>query len=167
MNPFDEHDLPDELHEVAERLRAARPTFTELELDQLKLRAMTKSSGAKASIADRSRGTLMRSRVLTLALTALLIGGTTASGIASGGDKGGDAAKAQYKPPCEDKNDKDQGEDKNNKGKDKNDKDKDKCDRGDQGGHGGKGDQGGKGGNNGNGGKGAQGGNGGKGGKGK
>lgn len=42
----------------------------------------------------------MRSRALTLALTALLIGGTTAGGIAgtSGNDNGGSAACAQYKP---------------------------------------------------------------------
>jgi hypothetical protein len=99
MTQFDEHDLPDELHEVAERLRDARPTFTELELDQLKLRAMAKSSEGKSTVVGRTRGNPMRSRVLTLALTALLIGGTTAGGIAaSGGGGGGNSAQSQYKP---------------------------------------------------------------------
>ena len=49
----------------------------------------------------------MRSRVVTLALTALLIGGTTAGGIAAAGGGGnGNAANSQYKPGmgCGDKN---------------------------------------------------------------
>jgi hypothetical protein len=84
MTQFDEHDLPDGLREVAELLREARPRFTELELDQLKLRAMARSSEGKSSIVGRTRGMPMRSRVLTLALTALMIGGTTAGGVAWG-----------------------------------------------------------------------------------
>jgi hypothetical protein len=48
----------------------------------------------------------MRSRAVTLALTALLIGGTTAGGIASQGGGGGNAADSQYRPGkgCGDKN---------------------------------------------------------------
>jgi hypothetical protein len=95
MTQFEEQDLPDDLREVAERLRAERPTFTNSELDQLKLRTMTKSSSSPG----RTIGTRMRSRLLTLALTGLLVGGTTAGAIAAGGAGGSsNAASAQYKP---------------------------------------------------------------------
>jgi hypothetical protein len=48
----------------------------------------------------------MRKRVTTLALTALLVGGTTAVGIASNTAGSSSAADAQYKPGmgCGDKN---------------------------------------------------------------
>jgi hypothetical protein len=96
MTQFDEHNLPDELREVERRLRDARPSFTELELDQLKLRSMA-SAGAQSSSAGRMRGKSMRSRILTLALSALLIGGTTGGAIAAGGASSSpNAAKSQY-----------------------------------------------------------------------
>jgi hypothetical protein len=98
MTQFDEHNLPDELREVEARLCDARPTFTQLELDALKLRAMAKSSTEIWPVSARTRRAPMRSRVLTLALTALLLGGTTAGGIAAGGNSGGNSANAQYKP---------------------------------------------------------------------
>jgi hypothetical protein len=98
MAKFDEHNLPDDLREVADRLRQARPCFTELELDQLKRRTMAKSSERAPSIVGRTRGKPMRSRVLTLAVTALLIGGTAGGAIAGGaGGKSANAAREQYK----------------------------------------------------------------------
>jgi hypothetical protein len=100
-------NLPNELRELEQRLLSARPSFTELELDQLKVRAMTSASGAGPTGSGRKRGTPMRSRALTLAVAALLIGGTTGGAIAAGsGGGGGNAASAQYKPGngCGDKN---------------------------------------------------------------
>jgi hypothetical protein len=48
----------------------------------------------------------MQSRIVTLLVTALLVGGTTAAGIANGGGGNGNAAKSQYRPGkgCGDKN---------------------------------------------------------------
>lgn len=97
MNEFDDNDMPGELDEVANRLRAAQPTFSAVELDQLKLRTM-----AQASSANRPRrGTPVRSRLATFVLAAALLGGTAATGIAatSGNNGGGSAATVQYKPP--------------------------------------------------------------------
>src|SRR6059058_6246440 len=107
MTQFDEHDLPDEFKDVADRLREGRPAFTDLELDQIKLRAMAKASRRTPAMFGFRKGTPMRSRAVTLALTALLIGGTTAGGIAAaGGNGGGNSAQSQYRPGkgCGDKN---------------------------------------------------------------
>jgi hypothetical protein len=96
MNEFDENEMPGELDDVAKRLRDAQPTFSAVELDQLKLRTM-----AQASSNRPRRGTPVRSRVVTLVLATALLGGTAATGIAAtgGGNGGGNAAKVQYKPP--------------------------------------------------------------------
>jgi hypothetical protein len=92
MSQFEPGNLPDELREIEEKLRAARPSFSELELDQLKLRTM-----ASASSARPLRGKPMKSRILTLAVAALLIGGTTGGAIAAGGASNSpNAAKSQY-----------------------------------------------------------------------
>ena len=96
--------LPEHLLEVAETLREGRETATPLELDELKLRAKAQAARGRSY---RTRGAPLRSRVATLALTALLVGGTTAGGIAAaGGGGGGSAANQQYKPGmgCGDKN---------------------------------------------------------------
>jgi anti-sigma factor RsiW len=96
--------LPEHLLEVAEKLREGRVTATPLELDELKLRAKAQAARGRSY---RLRGAPLRSRVLTLALSALIVGGTAAGGIAaSGGDGGGSAAMQQYKPGmgCGDKN---------------------------------------------------------------
>jgi hypothetical protein len=96
--------LPERLLEVAEKLREGRVSATPLELDELKLRAKAQAARGRSY---RLRGAPLRSRVLTLALTALIVGGTTAGGIAaSGGGGGGSAAVEQYKPGmgCGDKN---------------------------------------------------------------
>ena len=93
-------NLPDELRDIAERLRDARPTFSESEMDQLKVRTMARTSG-RASLRGRLTGGLgIRSRGLVVALAALLLGGTAAGGIAAGGFSNGhsNAAWAQYYP---------------------------------------------------------------------
>jgi hypothetical protein len=96
--------LPEHLLEVAERLREGRVSATPLELDELKLRAKAQAARGRSY---GLRGAPLRSRVATLALTALIVGGTTAGGIAaSSGGGGNDAAQQQYKPGmgCGDKN---------------------------------------------------------------
>jgi hypothetical protein len=101
MTQFDEHEMPDELNEVAKRLRDAQPTFSAVELDQLKLRTMAKAS-ARTSTGRPRKGFLVKSRLLTFVLAAALLGGTAAGGIAdtSGSGSSGSAADAQYKPPA-------------------------------------------------------------------
>jgi hypothetical protein len=96
--------LPERLLEVAEKLREGRVSATPLDLDELKLRAKAQAERGRSY---RSRGAPMRSRVVTLALSALIIGGTTVGGFAaSGGGGGGSAGNAQYKPGmgCGDQN---------------------------------------------------------------
>jgi hypothetical protein len=97
--------LPEHLLEVAERLREGRASATPLELDELKLRAKAQAARGRSY---GLRGAPLRSRVVTLALTAVIIGGTTAGGIAAnnGGGGGGSAAVQQYRPGmgCGDKN---------------------------------------------------------------
>jgi hypothetical protein len=96
--------LPEHLLEVAEKLLEGRVSATPLELDELKLRAKAQAARGRSY---RLRGAPLRSRVVTLALTALIVGGTTAGGIAaSGGSDGGSAAVQQYRPGmgCGDKN---------------------------------------------------------------
>jgi hypothetical protein len=96
--------LPEHLLEVAETLREGRASATPLELDELKLRAKAQAARGRSY---GLRGAPLRSRVVTLALTALIVGGTTAGGIAaSSGGGGGNAAVQQYKPGmgCGDKN---------------------------------------------------------------
>ncbi len=95
-----EPELPPELRETEARLRQARPSFTELELDQLKMRTMSR-------VSSRTRGTPMRSRILALTVSALILGGATGGAIAAGGGGGSsNAAKEEYKPGngCGDKN---------------------------------------------------------------
>ena len=88
------------------RLHDARPGFTALELDQLKLRVMNRA-GAQPPIFGRPRGKTMKSRILTLGVAALLLGGPAGGAIAAGGAGGSsNAASSQYKPGngCADKN---------------------------------------------------------------
>jgi hypothetical protein len=104
MNESNPDRLPEHLLEVAERLREGRVSATPLELDELKLRAKAQAQRGRSY---GLRGAPLRSRVVTLALTALIVGGTTAGGIAaSGGGGGGSAAMDQYRPGmgCGDKN---------------------------------------------------------------
>jgi hypothetical protein len=107
MNDWNEDQLPDELSDVAERLRRNRAEMNPLEDDSMKLRIKAQASRSAPSAWRPRRGTPMKSRVVTLALTALVIGGTTAGGIAaSGGNGNGSSADSQYRPGlgCGDKN---------------------------------------------------------------
>jgi hypothetical protein len=92
----DHDDLPDELRDLAERLRreAIRPTA--MELDHLKLRAMRSAR----SPAHGRKGTFMKSRLaalLTIVALTVGAGGTFAIAGGGGGDSGS-AASSQYKP---------------------------------------------------------------------
>lgn len=107
MTDSHEDRLPEHLLEVAERLREVRVSTSPLELDELKQRARAQAARGRRSSNYGPKGLPLRSRVVTLALTALLIGGTTAGGIAAAGGGGnGNAASSQYKPGmgCGDKN---------------------------------------------------------------
>src|SRR6478672_9834711 len=102
MSDRSDQDLPQDLAEVGELLRANKATASPLELDRIKLQARTRARRRHGSPQLR-RGVRVRSRGLTLVLTLLLLGGTTAGGMAwgGGGDNNGDggAAQAQYRPP--------------------------------------------------------------------
>src|SRR4051794_20194825 len=93
MNEYDPDDLPEDLDWVARYLREERTTLDPLELDRIKLQAKARSSRFRPP-----KRMLLRSRLLTLALAALLIGGTTAGGIAAEGGGDGNAAQSQYRP---------------------------------------------------------------------
>ena len=88
------HDqpLPDDLVEVAERLRSDRPEVSALDLDRIKVRAM-----ASASRPHR-KGTRMKSRSLAAVLTVALMAAGTGGVIAGNGN--GNASNSQYRPGC-------------------------------------------------------------------
>ena len=93
MKQFDEQPLPDELDAVARRLRESRVETTELELDEIKLRAMRRAT------AIRSGGRPMGRRVSALLTAAVLaVGGGGAFAVAKqvSGGGGESAAKKQY-----------------------------------------------------------------------
>jgi hypothetical protein len=87
-------DLPPDLQDVADRLRSNRVEANGLELDQIKLRAMSRAR-------SRTGGNVLRSRLIAVLLTGgLLVGGTGGVIAASGGGGGGNgAANSQYCPP--------------------------------------------------------------------
>ena len=95
MNNF-EDGLPDELREVADRLRSSRVEASGLDLDRIKTRAMAQAASS------RPKGFVLKSRgiaaVLTLALMAAGTGGVLAGG--GNGKSGGSSSQSQYKPGC-------------------------------------------------------------------
>ena len=98
MAHFDDTNLPDELQDVARRLREQRPEASGLELDRIKLRAMS----------SRSKGSVVKSRlIVALCTVGLMAGGTSGVIAAKGGNgNGGSAAESQYRPGkgCGDQN---------------------------------------------------------------
>jgi hypothetical protein len=100
-----EERFPDDLQEVAERLRDQRPALTPLELDRVKLRAM---SGARRSSPSQRKGFFMRSRFVAFLTAGMLVlgSGTAIAGFCDfGGGYGGyfngkSASYHQYRPPC-------------------------------------------------------------------
>jgi hypothetical protein len=106
MTDLDPQSRPGDLRAVHERLCAARPEASALELDRIKLRAITRTPRYHSR---PSRGVYTR-RLVSVALTIGLLGGSTVGFAASGGFKGasghGSAAQSQYKPGkgCGDQN---------------------------------------------------------------
>jgi hypothetical protein len=102
----DEECFPDDLQEVVEQLREERPSLTPLELDRVKLRAM---SSARRSTSAQHKGFSMRSRlvaVLTVGMLAVGSGSAIAGFFDFGGGyggygDGGSASYHQYRPPCQ------------------------------------------------------------------
>src|SRR2546423_9308626 len=101
MSDRSDQELPQDLADVGERLRENRATASALELDEIKLQAKARARRRHGSPQLR-RGVNVRSRGVTLILTLLLLGGTTAGGMAWGGgsnDNGDGASNAQDRPP--------------------------------------------------------------------
>ena len=107
MSPSEDHErFSEDLQEVAEVLRERRPQLGPLELDRIKLRAM---SGASRSSSSRQGGFSMRSRMTTLLTVGFLAVGTGGAlalsggggGLGLGGDHAGSASYHQYRPKCD------------------------------------------------------------------
>jgi hypothetical protein len=94
MTHRDNLDAP-ALHDVAERLRAARPELTPLELDTTKQRIRARA--ATPARTRTTKGTPMKSRLailMTLVLGMML--STAGAGLAISGAVNGNAAQVQY-----------------------------------------------------------------------
>ena len=102
MGIHDDNRLPDELQDVAARLRELRQEPSALELDRIKTRAMARSR------ASRTKGSVMKHRLIVAVCSlGLMAGGTTGVIAAAGGNGNGKgAADSQYRPGkgCGDKN---------------------------------------------------------------
>ena len=95
--------LPEDLSGVEERLAASRPEVTPLDLDRIKLRAMSQASRTS----PRRKGLVMRSKLVTMLLVlGLVASGGTAGVIAGGNGNNGNSGNGEYKPGkgCGDKN---------------------------------------------------------------
>lgn len=97
MSHWSEDRLPEDLHEVVQRLRDERPEATGLDLDRIKLRAMAQARSS------RPKGFVLRSRVLAVVLSVGLMAGGTGGVIAAAGGqgkgKGQPSGNSQYCPP--------------------------------------------------------------------
>jgi hypothetical protein len=95
MRP-NEEILPDELREVADRLRTERAAASPLELDRIKTRAMANAA------TSRPKGFALKSRSVAALLTVALMAAGTGGVIAGGGNGNGNgnASNSQYKPGC-------------------------------------------------------------------
>ena len=96
MSHFDDDRLPDELLDVAERLRSERVEASGLELDRIKTRAMAQARSS------RPKGIALRSRTMAAFLTVALMAAGTGGVIAGNGNGNGNgsAGNSQYKPGC-------------------------------------------------------------------
>jgi hypothetical protein len=99
MSDSGESRLPEDLEAVAAQLRAARAQPSQLELDQIKRRAMARHR-ASAPLNPFRKGAPIRTRAIALAVAALMVGGTGAGAIAgsSGSSGNNNASCSQYKP---------------------------------------------------------------------
>jgi hypothetical protein len=97
-----DENLPQELRDVADRLREERPHATALDLDRIKTRAVANAA------TSRPKGFALKSRGIAAFLTLALMAAGTGGVIAGNGNGGGNgsAADSQYKPGkgCGDKN---------------------------------------------------------------
>jgi hypothetical protein len=101
MNPpdnnFDGDRLPNDLEQIATRLRTERAEASGLDLDRIKTRAMAQATSS------RPKGIALRSRTTAVFLSlALMVGGTGGVMAAKGGNgkSQGSAGNSQYKPGC-------------------------------------------------------------------
>jgi hypothetical protein len=102
MSRHDEHSIPADLQDVAKRLEAERPQASDLELDRMKLKAMS-SSPRGARTPRPGLGQLFRSgRLATLALAIVLMAGGGAVLASSGGPNSGSSHESASKKEYED-----------------------------------------------------------------
>ena len=96
MNEETGQDLP-EMTRIEERLRMERTAATGLELDQLKLRALSQARSTKP--AKRTKGQLMKSRLVLVSMMVLgLMMSTTGATLAISGSSGeGSSAAGNYR----------------------------------------------------------------------
>jgi hypothetical protein len=103
MDRPDEQPLPGELREVEDLLRRERPRASDLELDRVKLRAITQASRARSRSAPRKLGLPRSRRLVSVALAVMLLGGGSAVLANNGGSVSasgnGSSANSQYCPP--------------------------------------------------------------------
>jgi hypothetical protein len=95
MSRWDEQQMPDELREVADRLRDERAQASPVELDEIKLRTMARAGSA------RRKGAPLRSRLVVALLSLGLVTAGTTGVVAAGGGNGngnGNSSSSQYKP---------------------------------------------------------------------
>lgn len=94
----DEEQLPRDLRSTAELLRTHRHEPSDTELDQLKLRARKQASRATGGIIFNGKGTLMRRKILSVALVSGVMLSSVGIGLAQTGNfpgtGGGDGASA-------------------------------------------------------------------------
>ncbi len=94
MSHHDDSHLPDELQDVARRLREHRLEASALELDQIKLRAKARTGSSQP------KGSALKSRlIVALCTLGLMAGGTSGVIAAKGGSSSskGSAQNSQYK----------------------------------------------------------------------
>jgi hypothetical protein len=99
MTRSNDEQLPKDLREVVEELRAHRAEASALELDGIKRKAMVQASRASGS--PPGQGLAIRSKILTLALVLGLAVSAGAAGVLAGGGGstgGSSAAKSEYRP---------------------------------------------------------------------
>ena len=102
MSKLNENNVPgDDLQQVARRLREERAEATAMELDNVKLRAMTRASRAPASSGP---GRFMKSRLVSLMLvTGVLAGGAGAMAVTGATPSAPNSppanVRSQYCPP--------------------------------------------------------------------
>lgn len=95
--------IPGEFREVENRLRDEKPALTALELDAIKLQALSSAKRRSPGPIARKKGTFMKSRLaVVLVLTlGVFMSGTGATLAVSGTSSSGSASSAQYPEPAE------------------------------------------------------------------